>query len=165
MLKSLQLQVGEYCEPPWPAEPWRIEKCMWYEGQPPTHSLGCGKIFLQLREGSPNSENLISFFCQRASNKILGSITVIITVGGKNDLIVNQWPHPNNHVLIISKESCLHSCLLSNETDDIGRWLYSLAMIPWKQWEFAFTLHLTQTTKTAVQPRAKCRWTLCWDNV
>ena len=121
-------------------------------GPLPTSSLGCGKLFLQLREGSPNSANLISFFCQRASYKILVSITIITTVGKKNDLIVKQWPHPNNHGLIISKESCLfHFCQLANETNYIGTWLYSLVIIPWKQWGFEFTLYLTETTNTAVQ--------------
>lgn len=52
-------------------------------GPLPTSSLGCGKVFLQLGEDRPNSENLISFFCQRASYKILSSITIIITMGGK----------------------------------------------------------------------------------
>lgn len=84
--------------------------------------------------------------CQRARYKILGSITIIKTVRGKNDLIVNRWPHPCNHVLLISKASCLlHSCQLVNETNYIGKWLYLLAMSPWKQWGGEFTLHIGQT--------------------
>lgn len=74
----------------------------------------------------------------------------------KNDLIVNQWPHPNNHGLIIFKENCLlHSCQLANETNYIGTWLYSLVIIPWKQQRFEFTLHLILRFEPSVDRQCK----------
>lgn len=98
----LQLWAGECWELGWHPEIWHPGKCLWCEKVITHLQLGLWESIASVQECSLTVQHLISFG-PRVSYEILGSITIVTVGGGGNDLTVNQWPHPNNHVLIISK--------------------------------------------------------------